>query len=260
MKQSLHIAKEPNFQKIIVASAALHLLFITLVAIPLKTREREYRSYFVNLVGPAEIRREMKTPAKKVTEVHQKKAKETAKREKKTAKVKPPLKRRVKPKSKADMSLEPPEKAKRVTKEIERLRAIHELSKLKRQKEEHASRVKEMDESIAQAIKGLREKKLISVSRGAGIPSHMASSDTESYYALITRKIWSEWILPEYDASDLEVIISIKIDTDGTIVSQDVERSSGNALFDRSAKKAIMKASPLPAPPVEMEIGVRFYL
>ena len=45
-----------------------------------------------------------------------------------------------------------------------------------------------------------------------------------------------------------------------TVLSQDIEKSSGNLLFDRSATKAISKASPLSPPPVEMEIGVRFYL
>jgi TonB family protein len=56
------------------------------------------------------------------------------------------------------------------------------------------------------------------------------------------------------------VVISIKIDSQGKVVSQEIEKSSGNILFDRSAEKAISKASPLPPPPVEMEIGVRFYL
>ncbi|MDP2753115.1 MAG: energy transducer TonB, partial [Nitrospirota bacterium] len=58
---------------------------------------------------------------------------------------------------------------------------------------------------------------------------------------------------------DLEAIISIKIKRDGAITAQRIEKSSGNTLFDRSAIKALAKASPLSPPPYEMEIGVRFY-
>ncbi len=57
MKQHLNIGKEPNLQKIVIASAALHILFIALVAVLLRTKEREYKSYFVNLVSLTEIQR-----------------------------------------------------------------------------------------------------------------------------------------------------------------------------------------------------------
>jgi colicin import membrane protein len=226
MKQSLRIGKEPNFQKVVIASAVLHLLFISLITIPIKTKEREYKSYFVNLVEPVEIRKAVKTPAIK------------AGQEKKggAVKVKPIPRRRVKAKSKADISLE------------------------KKKKEDELAMAREADEAVARAIEGIRKKKLISVSKGAGIPSHVSSADSGSYYGLITKKIWSEWIPPDYDASGLEVIISIKIGKDGKVIEHEVEKSSGNIFFDRAASKAIIKASPLPTPPVEMEVGVRFYL
>jgi colicin import membrane protein len=248
MKQSLRIGKEPNFQKVVIASAVLHLLFISLITIPIKTKEREYKSYFVNLVEPVEIRKAVKTPAIK------------AGQEKKggAVKVKPIPRRRVKAKSKADISLEAPDS--KVKKEIERLRALSALAKLKKKKEDDLAMAREADEAVARAIEGIRKKKLISVSKGAGIPSHVSSADSGSYYGLITKKIWSEWIPPDYDASGLEVIISIKIGKDGKVIEHEVEKSSGNIFFDRAASKAIIKASPLPTPPVEMEVGVRFYL
>ena len=244
MKQSLNIGKEPGFQKFIITSAVMHLLFITLVAVPIKTKDREYKSYFVNLVGPAEIRKAVK---KSVTD-------KTGER---AIKIKPALKKRIKLKSKAHMSLEP---AGRVTKEIQRLSAINAISKKKRQKEKQTAEDREANNAIARAIEGIKKKKLISVSRGVGIPSRVSSADAESYYALITEEIWSEWIPPDYGATGLEVIISIKINRDGKVISREIEKSSGNTFFDRSASKAISKASPLPPPPVEMEIGVRFYL
>jgi colicin import membrane protein len=248
MKQSLHIGKEPNFQIIVIASAVLHLLFIFLITIPIKTKEREYRSYFVNLVEPIEIRKPAKAPA---VEGPEKKG-ETA------VIVKAPPRKRVKTKSKAEITIEDPDSI--VEKEIERLRALSALAKLKKEKEEELALARKADEAIERAIENIRKKKLVSVSKGIGIPSHVSSADAESYYALITKKIWSEWIPPDYEATGLEVVISMKIDTDGKVYEQEIEKSSGNDIFDRAAAKAIIKATPLPPPPVEMEVGVRFYL
>lgn len=229
MRHPLNIRKDPNFQIIVITSAVIHLVLITFLVVPLKTRKDEYRNYFVNLVGPIESFRETKPS-------------ETIKTEK-TNGTKEPLN---KPMPKADMSLEP---AHKVSKEIERMRAISALSKLKKKKEAENSH----------AIEVIRQKMQGSAAKGPGIPGAMQSMGYDSYYALITRKIWSEWIYPESNSSGLEVIIAVKIDRDGKVVSREIEKSSGDTLFDRSALKAISKASPLPPPPTEIEIGIRFY-
>ena len=237
MRHALNIGKEPKFNVIVVTSAVVHLLLITFVVIPLKTRDREYKSYFVNLVGPIE------RPAIKESSKSRANAPASVTKTKKTE-----TKKLTKPLPKADMSLETD---KAISKEIERIRALRELSKQKKKKEEAKNH----------EIEVIRQNILGSASRGpGGIPSSLQSTGSDAYYGLITRKIWSEWIYPEYDSSGLEVVISIKIDSQGKVISQEIEKSSGNVLFDRSAVKAISKASPLPPPPVEMEIGVRFYL
>jgi colicin import membrane protein len=81
----------------------------------------------------------------------------------------------------------------------------------------------------------------------------------DDYYSRITKEIWQQWVFPDTGQKDLEAIISIRILKDGTTTVQKIEKSSGNTLFDRSAIKALAKANPLPPPPYEMEIGVRFY-
>jgi colicin import membrane protein len=93
-------------------------------------------------------------------------------------------------------------------------------------------------------------------------PSALQGTGTlfDQYYSTITKEIWSQWVYPpSIGEKDMEAIIAIKILRDGTTIIQKVEKSSGNSLFDRSALKALSKASPLPPPPYEMEIGVRFY-
>lgn len=230
MKQSRNIGKEPSLSRIILVSAILHLLFISLVVIPIKAKEKEFRSYYVKLVGP------IRTPSTGQAPL--------TKKRKRTI----PQKKVVKtPPVKTDMSLERVDK---VAKEIERIRAISALSKRKRGKE------KEKAKEIEVIRKGIYED----ISRGSGIPGKGTYTDSDSYYALITQKIWSQWVYPDFESAGLEVIISIKIDKDGKVISQEIEKTSGDGLFDRSAMKAISKASPLPHPLIEMEIGVRFYL
>jgi len=249
MKHALNIGKEPNFQKIIITSAVLHLFFITLATVPFKTKDREYKSYYVNIVTPSEVRKPRASA----------KSKKTGKAESESIRVKKPLKRRTKPisKSKADMTLEPD---KTVAQEIERLRAISSLAKLKKKKEEGKSG--KLD-SIRQKIQGSLSKDSVTQEtplRAAGVPGIVNSTDTESYSALVFARIQREWIYPDFNIADLETIISFKINKEGEVVSQKLKKSSGNTIFDRSAIKAVLKASPLPPPPVEQEVEVRFHL
>lgn len=85
------------------------------------------------------------------------------------------------------------------------------------------------------------------------------STPGSDYYSMIVKRIHQEWVFPESLDRNLEAIISIKIAKDGSIKIDRIEKSSGNQLFDRYALRAINKASPLPPPPQEMEVGVRFY-
>lgn len=81
----------------------------------------------------------------------------------------------------------------------------------------------------------------------------------DDYYSKITSEIWQHWVYPDIGNKEIEAIIVIKILKDGSVQIKGIEKLSGNSLFDRSAIRAITKASPLTPPPYEMEIGVRFY-
>lgn len=138
-----------------------------------------------------------------------------------------------------------------------------------------SAKEKEMVESKLEALKAkkkiekiVRLRSMIDLrARGEKrVSSAMATSSPQGqrggpadYYSMITKEIWQQWVYPDTGKKDIEAIISVKILRDGTAIVQKVEKSSGNALFDRSAIRALAKASPLPPPPQEMEIGVRFY-
>jgi len=113
-------------------------------------------------------------------------------------------------------------------------------------------RLRSMIDLRARGEKRVSSAKASSASQGQG-------GGTGDYYSMITKEIWQQWVYPDTGKKDIEAIISVKILRDGTAIVQKVEKSSGNGLFDRSAIRAIAKASPLPPPPQEMEIGVRFY-
>jgi len=84
---------------------------------------------------------------------------------------------------------------------------------------------------------------------------------SDDYYSKIMNEIHDQWGWhgEAIVQKDIETIVGIKILRDGTVIVQKIEKSSGNPRFDRSAIKALAKASPLPPPPYEIEIGVRFY-
>lgn len=84
------------------------------------------------------------------------------------------------------------------------------------------------------------------------------ASALNDYYALIVNMIRRQWVYPEIFKGNLEAIVSIKILSDGSVKIDRVEKSSGNPLFDRYALRALSKASPLPPPPKELEVGIRF--
>lgn len=79
------------------------------------------------------------------------------------------------------------------------------------------------------------------------------------YYSLVQERVWSEWVFPEFRIGQgLEAVVNIKVYKNGRVKIQGIKKSSGNTLFDRSVLRAISKASPLPPPPYELEIAVRF--
>ena len=241
MKHRLYIAREPNFQKLIITSAVLHILFIALVAVPIKTKKREYKSYFVNIVTPAQLQKSSAVTAGKTRA--------------RAVKKKIPVKRRAQ--SKKGVTMEPGD---RVIKELDRLRAITALSKKKKEKEMQLAKVRESEEAVASALENLRSKKRASISIGRAIPGTGASVNSESYEALVIMKIQDQWIHADFASPRLEAVVSFRMDNNGNVESHKIEKSSGNYLFDRTAVKAILKASPFPTHPVEKEIEVRFHL
>ena len=86
----------------------------------------------------------------------------------------------------------------------------------------------------------------------------------KEYYNSIWSLIKSNWVIPEYlKGRGLVVVIGLRIRRDGKVENLQVEKSSGNRVFDDYAIKAIKASEPFPPLPKEikgeyLDLGVIF--
>jgi colicin import membrane protein len=79
------------------------------------------------------------------------------------------------------------------------------------------------------------------------------------YLSSVVTHVRSNWAFPDSSVKDLSAVVAFTVKTDGKIEKLSLEQSSGNALFDRSVINAINKSLPMPRPPFELDVGIRFY-
>lgn len=100
----------------------------------------------------------------------------------------------------------------------------------------------------------------VEVETHSGLPDY--------YLALLQRKIdrrWEPSSAGVRGGPSVSCLVRFRIAPSGVIQSPRVVKSSGFSVFDREALRAVISASPLPAPPagskvVELPINVRFHL
>jgi len=228
----------PSLQKATIISFALHLTFFLAAILILRHSSRMVMPapYTVSLVSPDVIKGFDKgTGSDKVAEADKGRDENVV--------------------QEAKESLAPSASTKKSKKEIDREKEMLEkkISAIAAKKKiEKIVKLRSVIALKASGDKRISNEKTASASPGKGAPS-------EDYYTKITKEIWQQWVYPNVGKKDIEAVVSIKILRDGTAIVQKIEKSSGNSIFDKSALRALAKASPLPPPPYEMEIGVRFY-
>jgi colicin import membrane protein len=242
MRLFFNTGDEPGFQKILIISLVLHLIFIAVTVVPLSSRKREIKNYYVNLVSPAAIRsRERPRIAKAAKKVRVR-----------TRRI--PPKKSIK--SKADMMLESAEVSKAIDriqqKKKEEEEKARRLADLRARIKEDASKV---EETAPEEAPGTEEE-----SEAPDLYAGIGEYDARLLYeARVRQRIEAYWEMPHFDAEGLVAVFDIRVDKDWRIVSSRIIKSSGNRLFDRSAIKAMNDAGaateydPLPEPPLEMQ-------
>lgn len=144
------------------------------------------------------------------------------------------------------------------------------LARMKARKANEASASRAIEEKKAQAelanaLKKMKDRAAHQVNLAAvGSPTGTsatadrlseASPEQDQYATDLVRAIKRCWTKPTGSAMGLVATVIVKIQRDGYVPSTGVSifKSSGNSYFDESVRRAIMKASPLPVPPAQLQ-------
>lgn len=231
-----------SFERTIALSFFLHVLVLAALSIQIKTRFVMPSAFEVNLVSPGISRA---APA----------GKETAPAAQKIAPVKavktPPRKMAVpKPEKKPVMA---PVKITRPAGESEEEETEAAIEKI----------------VIRQGVSGIEKivklQESISIGReapGAGTQEGTGTSPLLAAYAgRLKQEIWKKWIYPDVNINGLATTMTIIVSRNGMLTIKNIDSSSGDKLFDRSAVRAVESASPAAPPPVdELEVVIKFHL
>lgn len=106
---------------------------------------------------------------------------------------------------------------------------------------EKKNELKRQAELMTQEIQ--KEKSHVDQSQAQAIDSMVLA-----YKQKMIAAIQQEWIIPDGTNKDLFAVLWVQLAPGGIVLDVRVIQSSGNAGLDRSARNAVLKASPLPVP------------
>lgn len=220
----------PSLHRLTIVSFVFHLTFFLAVFFAIKQSNRFVMPspYVVSLVG-SDVRTEGKGETSSVSQTRS----VPAAKENKTAAVE-------------KTKVEKPQAVNKTVSKTDERHVSEQIAALEA-KEKAVNMIKKRAElRNVISLKGSGEGRPASP-QGAGAKG--GGSPSGDYYAKVTKDIWQHWEWPSaVTDKTLEAIISIRIMKDGSVQVIGKEKSSGNALFDRSALRAITKASPVTPP------------
>jgi len=145
---------------------------------------------------------------------------------------------------------------------------IAKLNPIVKQKEKiNEKKIKSDEELLEERLSAIRAKKRIQeIAISTSLKSNTASSTNKlnsnefssSYFTIISGLIRQHWSIPDTVPKNLEAIVAVRILSNGQVIIEGFEKSSGNTIFDSSVIRAIKKSSPLPPPKSEVILGIRF--
>ncbi len=139
-------------------------------------------------------------------------------------------------------------------KEKPKPRVISKPKRRTRHKSKPKSRPKPKPTAKSNPTKTLRQGK-------ASLQVEGKNFTDDFYLNLIITKIANNWLNPLRGGRKISTVIYFKIQKNGDVTDIEIEKSSGNKLFDQSAKRAVMASSPLPSLPESYTgdfLGVHF--
>ena len=130
------------------------------------------------------------------------------------------------------------ERKKQEAQEKERQKHAQEEARRK----EEARRQKLTEQSLQEQLAAEEKARLAAASAAR------AGTEIEKYRYLIEQRVSRSWNRPVGVAKRLKCEVNVRLTPNGEVLSANVVRSSGNAIFDRSVENAVYKAAPLPLP------------
>mgnify|MGYP001826263073 FL=1 len=181
----------------------------------------------------AEAKRKAEVAAKQKVEAERKRKAELAAKKKAEAERKRKADAEAKRKAELAAKQKAEAEAKRKTEQAAKQKAEAE----RRRKAEAAARAKaeaDMQAQLAAERASLEEARVQSV--------------LGEYIAYIADKVERNWLRPSGSPAGLKCTVNVKLIPGGDVASARVVQGSGDTVFDDSAEKAVLKASPLPVP------------
>lgn len=129
-------------------------------------------------------------------------------------------------------------------KKQEELAALEKKIATQKATEEQLSlkkRKAELEKALNEEMKS--EKEVLSEAAQTKI-----NNEVDKYKAIIISAISRSWLVPPQANKNLSCQLLVKIGPGGVVLDVQTLKSSGDAVLDRSAKTAVLKASPLPVP------------
>jgi TonB family protein len=248
--------REENWHKMLMISAALHLIVLAALSFPVKKAFRKFdasKSYYsVNLVGDigpglgsAAEAKGKTIPAKQPEAVKpqkaiEKKTRPTPTREKDARSLAPKKTEKEKPRNNTKDDLKSVE---------ERIRELKQRTGTS---------------NVASSGRGTPGQSEISGPGGAG--GRLIDPALARYLVGVREKIETTWHIPFISSQNknLEVNATIKIRKDGRIVDISIDKRSGNRVYDESVVRVLRMIDPLPPlpgsvteDPLEVELTLR---
>ena len=104
--------------------------------------------------------------------------------------------------------------------------------------------------SVTNALSGFKKQTSTLGGGGGTSDSNGGGGGLHDIYAgLVMMSVRPNWSIPTYSRDNLVVLVHVRIDKDGNVLSCVVERSSGRSDFDASAVNAVIRTKILPPPP-----------
>jgi len=132
---------------------------------------------------------------------------------------------------------------KMVANKKKKLLAQRQAKRARELKRKQAAEAKKQT-AMLQAI----QQKIVAEQKQTAAKTKQIQGDIDKYKALIIQAISQYWVPPPNLDQGIYCLLLVHVAPGGDVLSVDISRSSGNAALDRSAKTAVLKASPLQVP------------